>query len=693
MNERESLSQRTKMESSIEPTPAEFERAGRWMAENLQPGAATLPFSFLYGGKRGGELLANWAQRAERSDLDKDRTRHTLTWRDGKSGLEVRCVSVEYADFPVVEWTVYFRNTGQEDTPLLEDIQGLDIHFESQGEFVLHHNRGDTCGPNAYQPMQQTLIAGSDARFAPVGGRPTSLAFPYFNVQDGGQGTMIALGWPGQWAARFTAEGRGRLRIQGGQELTHLRLLPGEEVRTPLAVLMFWEGDILCSQNSWRHWMFAHNLPRRQQQLPPPVSAMCAGVHQNEAGEKEVINLLVRHDAKVDYWWMDAGWYPGTPGPMGEWTQAGTWQPDAERFPGGIKAVADFAHARGMRLVLWFELERVSPGSAWREHPEWLLALRPEDRRFRLRPDIGSPEFTMEEAERNQIREDDRLYNLGDPEAQRFLTDYVSRCIGEWGIDDFRLDFNIAPLLFWRAADAPERQGMTENRYVCGLLAFLDELRARHPQLLIDSCASGGRRIDLETLRRAVVYTRSDYWNFSTTGDQCQTAGIASWVPHYLCTTTYDDTYRYRSNLAPCMEFHFDFSRLDQVNWELLRQRLTEWRGLADLYYGDYYPLSGWNNREDGRLAWQFNRPKEGDGIVQVFRRRDCDETTQVLRLHDLDEDGVYDLTDLDVPTQRTAGLTMIGKELMEDGLTVCVASRPGAAIITYKRRNPDAKQ
>ena len=51
---------------------------------------------------------------------------------------------------------------------------------------------------------------------------------------------------------------------------------------------------------------------------------------------------------------------------------------------------------------------------------------------------------------------------------------------------------------------------MTEIRYVEGLYELWDELRARHPGLVLDDCASGGRRIDLETCRRALVQTRSD---------------------------------------------------------------------------------------------------------------------------------------------------------------------------------------
>jgi alpha-galactosidase len=112
----------------------------------------------------------------------------------------------------------------------------------------------------------------------------------------------------------------------------------------------------------------------------------------------------------------------------------------------------------------------------------------------------------------------------------------VSGLITGQGIDLYRQDFNMDPLGYWRAADEPDRQGITEMRHVEGYLAYWDELRRRHPGLLIDSCASGGRRNDLETLRRAVPLLRSDYQSFQgdpayAPGNQGHTYGLSSCAP------------------------------------------------------------------------------------------------------------------------------------------------------------------
>lgn len=128
------------------------------------------------------------------------------------------------------------------------------------------------------------------------------------------------------------------------------------------------------------------------------------------------------------------------------------------------------------------------------------------------------------------------ILNVGNAAAFDWLINHVDGVIWSQGLDWYREDMNgEGPLPAWRGADAPDRQGITENFYVQGHLAFWDELRRRHPALRIDSCASGGRRNDLETMRRAVPLLRSDFQFPSmkgvVEGNQGQTLGLCSWLP------------------------------------------------------------------------------------------------------------------------------------------------------------------
>ena len=141
----------------------------------------------------------------------------------------------------------------------------------------MHHWKGDFYSPESYRPFDLTLAPNVVQKFAPPGGRPTDNAFPYYNVQMPDGGLIVAVGWPGQWAASFARDAARGLQITAGQELTHVYLKPSEEIRTPLMALLFWKGlDPVRAQNVWRRWMLAHNLPRPGGKLLPLELAACS---------------------------------------------------------------------------------------------------------------------------------------------------------------------------------------------------------------------------------------------------------------------------------------------------------------------------------------------------------------------------------------------------------------------------------
>jgi len=160
---------------------------------------------------------------------------------------------------------------------------------------------------------------------------------------------------------------------------------------------------------------------------------------------------------------------------------------------------------------VWFEPERVARGSWLAENrPKWVHG-----------------------------GQQGGLLDLGNPEARAWLTEHVEQ------------DFNMDPLAFWRSGDSPDRQGVSENLHVQGYLAYWDELIRRHPGMPIDSCASGGRRNDLETLRRGLPLLRSDYLGEPFYTQQCQTYGLVQWVPYFGSGAPYKDDYTARSVWCP----------------------------------------------------------------------------------------------------------------------------------------------
>jgi len=627
------------------------------------------PFSFIYNGKASDDILGSWTFKKSTKKPDPNRTQTTQTYTDPVTGLQLRCEIVKYSDYPTVEWTLHFKNTGKSDTPILENIRSLDAMWNrDSAEFLLHHAVGSPCLPTDYRPLDTSLEPKSITHIGAAGGRPTNSDMSYFNLDMSGKGVIIVVGWPGQWDSKWIRDEQDGLRVVAGQELTRFTLHPGEEVRTPLTVLQFWQGgDWIRAQNIWRRWMVAHNTPKPNGKVPPSQFVASSSrqyaemINANEQNQKMFIDRYLEEGIKLDYWWMDAGWYENKTG----WPNTGTWEVDAKRFPNGLRAVSDYAHSKGIKIVTWFEPERVTPDT-WltNTHPEWILG--------------GS------------------LLNLGNKEAWTWLTNHMDKMITEQGIDLYRQDFNMDPLSNWRAADTQDRMGITEIGHVTGFLAYWDELLKRHPDLLIDTCASGGRRNDIETLRRSVPLWRTDC-AFGCIGTQAQTYGISFWIPYSGTGTVacqnagyYGDgegktpveAYAFFSNAAPSLGSGIDL-RIKDLDYPTLRQFINWFREyVGPSFYGDYYPLTPYTIDEKDWIAWQFDNPEEGKGVIEAFRRAECPDNANQFKLRGLDPSSEYTVKDL----LANKSWQSKGSTLIDSGLHITVPEKPGVAVIVYER-------
>ncbi len=181
---------------SGEASPAgEGDLAARLLAD------AELPLSFVYGGKSSAELLGTWKRSVEDKRIDDTRRQRIVTLEDPETGLEVRAVATVYTDAPGVDWTIYFTNKGNRDSRVLEQVKAVDVRLRpgaAEKPPVLHRLRSDT---ENWLPLDEPLAAGQRVEFAPVRGRSSTGACPFFNVELNGGGVITAIGWTGQWVA------------------------------------------------------------------------------------------------------------------------------------------------------------------------------------------------------------------------------------------------------------------------------------------------------------------------------------------------------------------------------------------------------------------------------------------------------------------------------------------------------------
>ena len=651
---------------AVEPSRDEMTVAQKWFRENISRATAgSFPFSFVYDGHSSGDVLKQSAIIRHKGKAGDRRTERVLSVTETNAGLETTCSLVEYKDFPAAEWVLTFRNNSARDTPIIEQVLPLDIGLSAE-DWILHHALGESNSAESFAPREERLTRDRSEPYvlAPNGGRSSDGHMPFFNLQSASGGAVVAIGWSGQWEARFQRDDQARLRVQCGMQTTHFRLRPGEAVRSPGILLLFWRGDdAMRANNLFRQLMIAHYVPRRNGEVVfPPI---CGSVNETatdgsyEGPHVRVMAPLARRGIEVFWSDMDPQqWYPG-----GFPDGTGTWEPDPVKYPRGLGPIGAAAHAAGLQYLLWFEPERVAAGSRIaKEHPEWVTG-----------------------------GEKGGLFKLHLPEARAFLTEYVDKQVTIANLDWIRWDFNIEPLKYWKQNDEPDRQGITEIRHIEGLYAMWDELMKRHPGLLIDVCASGGRRIDIETMRRGLPLWHSDLQCSGPhpAADQLQNGGLFRWVPMHGCGNFgYEPSYVFRSgmtggNILAVSNSKGLLNTADPDTEEQVTRTVALFKKIRPYTLGDFHPLFPHSAREEDWYGYQFHRRDLDAGCAVVFRREKCAEVSTRLALQGIDARQEYEIAFQDTAeTKIVKGDALLSFE-------VAIPDAPGSVILWYKPAKP----
>jgi alpha-galactosidase len=640
--------------------------AGRPTTTEQSPGLLSeteVPFSFRYGGQPATQFLKEWNHTVESEDREGLRS-YLATWTDPATALQITAEVKVHEAFPAIDWVLHFKNGGTSDTPSIEDIQALDLVLQSEdpkASFLFGHNRGDVFGESSFENIDTPLEPGGAFAMAPTGGRSSNGAFPFFDARFGESTVVGAIGWSGQWELSVNREDENNVRIRAGMQKTHLVLHPGERIRSPRILLLVNTADPVTAHNRFRRLMLFHYVPQQDgRPVALPVASQCFDRYSwtvsewaTEAGQVDAVEQAAR--LGFDTHWFDAAWFVG-----GFPDGVGNWFPKPEAFPRGLRPVGDACHERGLKFVLWFEPERVVLNTRIaNEHPEFVFA-----------------------------GEKSRLFRLDLPEARRWLTDLLSGHIEEYALDVYRNDFNIDPLRFWQSNDTPDRVGMTEIRYIEGLYEMWDELLERHPGLLIDNCASGGRRIDLELCKRSVPFWRSDTNCFPGNADwnPVHSAGISYYLPLHMACAWEPDPYQVRAAATAGLICQWPY-RDEGFPSARARQLLEEAKTLQKYWYGDLYPLSTPSAAAEHWCVFQLHRPDLAEGIAAFFHRTKSPYTSIRVALKALEPEAMYAVErwseDGHCLTEQIQG-----KDL-RTGFEVSLLDAPSSLIVRYRKQVP----
>jgi alpha-galactosidase len=304
---------------------------------------------------------------------------------------------------------------------------------------------------------------------------------PGFGTRQGNV-WAVHLGWSGnhEHLAERQPDSVGALGAGELLDPGEISLEPGESYTTPDAYFI-WSGSGLDGLRDRCHRL-VRARPTHPRSARPVVLNTWEAVYFAHDLDKLRHLADLAAQVGVELFVLDDGWFRRR---RDDTAGLGDWFTDDVVWPQGLGPLADHVRARGMRFGLWFEPEMVNPDSDLAAaHPGWLLAA----------PGRWPGEY------RHQ-----HVLDLSLAEVYRYLLERLDSLIGQYRLDFLKWDHNRD------LSEAVHRDGVGGvHRQTRAVYRLLDELRARHPRLEIESCSSGGARIDLGMLRRTDRVWTSD---------------------------------------------------------------------------------------------------------------------------------------------------------------------------------------
>ncbi|MFE0099725.1 alpha-galactosidase [Streptomyces sp. NPDC059009] len=618
------------------------------------------------GGVRGSEWrFADWGER------------HGELWLYFTDSVHQLGITLSYRmRGDVIERFVYMKHEGPPDSPELELLRAdsatwtlpvregwrlSQLHgrwaAESRlvrasltyGEKVIGSRRGHTS--HQHLPWVALDAAGPDGSEGAG--------------EEHGEVYGCALAWSGSWRIAVQQLPDGAVQITGGSghdDSGQALLKPGESIVTPVFAGLWSDGGFGGASRAWHAYQREHVIPDAG--TPRPVlynSWEATGFDISEERQAELAERAAALGAELFV--VDDGWFGQR---VDDRAGLGDWTPNRDRFPHGLRPLAERVHALGMGFGIWVEPEMVNTDSElYRAHPDWV-----QHQAGRRRTEF-----------RNQL-----VLNLARDDVQEYLWQRLHALLSSAPVDYVKWDFNRSfSDAGWPGAEYPQHLW---DGHVHALYGLVDRLRAAHPGVAFESCSGGGGRIDLGILARTDQVWTSDNTDpldrlaIQDGFSQVHPARVmAAWVTDSPNTQLNDRVsslrFRFVSAMAGVLGIGGDLARWSE-------EECAEAKRWVDLYkeirpvvqLGDLYRL-----RPPGGAGLSAVSYVHGDDVVVLawLPRQSYGEQAPPLRLRGLDPRAAYVCPD--------TGAVHRGAVLLHHGLRTGLRGDLDARVFRLRRQ------
>lgn len=656
----------TKDEFSLDTIPQEYPSYGSSdlrspAVQVLQQDGSTVS-EFFYDGYRifGGKPPLEGLPATYAEGEDEAQTLE-ITLRDPVGGLAVVLSYTVFNDFDAITRSVRLINGSSKKMKILRALS-VNVDF-ADGRFDMLQFSGRWAKER--QLVRRSLVPGEQA-VESRRGISSHQQNPFFILarpgadETAGEVYGFNLVYSGNFLANVEVDQYGCARAQMGINPFDFAwgLEPGASFQTPEVVMAFSAGG-LGGMSHIYHDLYRARLCRGKyrDRVRPVLINNWEATYFN-FNESKLLDIAGQaKDLGIEMFVLDDGWFGHRDSDR---SSLGDWTVDRRKIPGGLAELAAAVNRMGLKFGLWFEPEMVSPDSdLYRAHPDWCLHV--DGRACSLG--------------RHQL-----VLDLSRGDVQEYVVRSVQDVLSSAHIEYVKWDMNRCLTEMGSALLPAERQRETAHRYVLALYRILDRITSAFPDILFESCASGGGRFD-----PGMLYYMPQTWTSDMTDavDRLKiqygtsfaypavTMGAhVSAVPNAQNGRVTPLRTRGVCAMGGCFGYELDPVGLSAKERSEIRLQVAFYKSVRGIIqFGDQYRLQ--NPFESNTCAWAYVSKDRSEAVVSYFRSLSSFSDSQpMLRLRGLDASAVYRVTEIREGAPNR-GEVRGGDELMGYGLIV----------------------
>ncbi|HMR18413.1 MAG TPA: alpha-galactosidase, partial [Sphingobacterium sp.] len=582
----------------------------------------------------------------------------------------------------IIDKWLEVRNVGKKDKILVENLLSGGIALPHD-QYTLTHVAGrhmnefqlqvEPVNPGLKTVQQKEFKSNSTAPWFMVGtAETTDVSGPVW---------FGSVHYSGNWVLQFDKAFGGILQLLGGINFwdTNWTLNPGETFTTPKMSFGYSHTGADRASLNLAGYTKKHVLPaRHREELRPVLYNSWEATYYNVNEKQQMALANVAKDIGVELFVVDDGWFKDRTDGRSQ-SGLGNFDADKDKFPNGLKPLIDHVHGLGMKFGLWVEPENVNPNSdVYRAHPDWI--------------------FQFPNRETNKFR---KILNLANEDAYKHLLSALTKLLSEHAIDFIKWDQNnLLSDPGW--ANAPKGLDREARiRHTANVYRLVEELRARFPKVIFETCASGGGRVDLGMFARMDQAWVSDNTDpidrlFIQHGylKMLPSNTMVSWVTSMTRNLPVSLDYRFDVSMSGVLGIGADITKWDEQEKEVARKKIDLYKKLRPMVqWGDYHSLL--SPFKGNRSALQYVLRDKDEGVVFCYNMAkyltgsqfNDRKTVNRIRLKHLNPDYYYIIKN--VNDEKARDEVYKGDFLMNVGLSWPVKDSAFHSAILHVERKP----